>query len=255
VNNIKSTLILMLIILMTVSTFIIAQESPTIIRARYITVKDGMSERFIETAGKKTKKYNSKEGSRKFFTWQIIDGPRQGQFVRGQRGTTWSDFDTPIDQKQRDYWQKNVSPNVEKAGNMETWRYYPELSYNGRGENAPASNFARQWFITVKPGMDSKYMDLRRKIKEVHEAKKTDRYFAVYRKLSGGDRNTWLYSSGFYKWEDLNMSNFVSMYEEVHGKGSWDDFTKNLNDALVEGSGAHWAEYWRYLKEASSPLR
>ena len=114
----------MLIILMTVSTFIIAQESPTIIRARYITVKDGMSERFIETAGKKTKKYNSKEGSRKFFTWQIIDGPRQGQFVRGIRGTTWSDFDTPIDQKQRDYWQKNVSPNVEKAGNMETWRYY-----------------------------------------------------------------------------------------------------------------------------------
>lgn len=240
---------------MAVPTFIAAQDSPLIIRARYITVKDGMSDKFIESAGKKTKKYNSKEGSRKFFTWEIMDGPRQGQFVRGQRGTTWSDFDTPIDQKQRDYWQKNVRPNVEKGGNTETWRYYPELSYNGRNENAPPSNFVRQWFVTVKPGMDSKYMDMRKKIKEVHEAKNTDRYFAVYRKLSGGNRQTWLYSLGFYKWEDLDTYNFVSMYEEVHGKGSWDDFTKDINDALVEGPNSQLSEYWRYVKEASSPPR
>ena len=136
-----------------------------------------------------------------------------------------------------------------------TWRYYPELSYHGRGENAPASNFARQWFITVKPGMDSKYMDLRRKIKEVHEAKKTDRYFAVYRKLSGGDRNTWLYSSGFYKWEDLDMSNFVSMYEEVHGKGSWDEFSKLVEETMVANPWSRRAEFWRHVKEASSPPR
>ena len=70
-------------------------------------------------------------------------------------------FDSPPPQKQLDYWMKNVNPYIKEQGNMETWRYDPELSYNGRGENAPPSNFARQRFSHVKPGMWGKYMELR----------------------------------------------------------------------------------------------
>ena len=124
-NTIKRNLITFLAILMAVPTFIAAQDSPIIIRVRYITVKDGMSDEFIEAAGKKTRRFNSKEGSRRFFTWEIMDGPRQGQFVRGQAGTTWSDFDSPPPQKQLDYWMKNVNPYIKEQGNMETWRYDP----------------------------------------------------------------------------------------------------------------------------------
>ena len=68
---------------------LVAQDSPIIIRVRYITVKDGMRDEFIDAAAKKTRRFNSKEGSPRFFTWEIMDGQRQGQFVRGQSGTTW----------------------------------------------------------------------------------------------------------------------------------------------------------------------
>ena len=234
---------------------LIAQDTPVIIRVRYITVKDGMRDEFIEAAAKKTRRFNSKEGSRRFFTWEITDGPRQGQFVRGQSGTTWSDFDAPPPQKQVDYWMKNVNTYVKKTGNMQTWAYLPDLSYNGRGDNAPPANFARQWFSHVKPGMNAKYMELRRKIKEVHETKKTDAYFNVFRLVSGGDRSTRLSSTGFYEWADLEGTGCVTMYEEVHGKGSWNDFMQVIGETMLANPWSRRAEFWRYVKEASSPPR
>ena len=234
---------------------LVAQDSPIIIRVRYITVKDGMRDEFIDAAAKKTRRFNSKEGSPRFFTWEITDGPRQGQFVRGQSGTTWSDFDSPPAQKGRDYWMKNVNPYIEKQGNMQTWRYVPDLSYNGRGDNAPPVNFARQRFSQVKPGMWGKYMELRRKIKEVHEAKKTDAYFNTFSLVSGGSRDMWLNSTGFYEWADLERTGFVTMYEEVHGKGSWNEFSQLVEETMVANPWSRRAEFWRYVKEASSPSR
>ena len=138
---------------------------------------------------------------------------------------------------------------------METWRYDPELSYNGRGENAPPSNFARQRFSHVKPGMWGKYMELRRNIKEVHEAKKTDALFNVFSLVSGGSRDTWLNSTGFYEWADLERTGFVTMYEEVHGKGSWNEFSKLVDETMVANPWSRRTEFWRYVKEASSPPR
>ena len=198
---------------------LVAQDSPVIIRVRYITVKEGMRDEFIDAAAKKTRRFNSKEGSPRFFTWEITDGPRQGQFVRGQSGTTWSDFDSPPDQKGRDYWMKNVNPYIKEQGNMQTWRYFPDISYDGRGDNVPP-NFARQRFYNINPGMDSRMIEIARKIKQVSETNKADVSYAWYHLESGGDRSTWLSGTRVYKWEDLANTGFVAMYEEVHGKGS-----------------------------------
>ena len=152
---------------------LVAQDSPVIIRVRYITVKEGMRDEFIDAAAKKTRRFNSKEGSPRFFTWEITDGPRQGQFVRGQSGTTWSDFDNPTPQKELDYWIENVRPYIEKQDNMQTWVTLTDISYNGRGDNTPP-NFGRMWFYNINPGMNSRMIENARKIKEVHEAKKTN---------------------------------------------------------------------------------
>ena len=252
-NTIKRNFITFLAILLALPTFISAQDPTLIVRVRYITVKDGKSAEFIEAAGKKTSRFNSKKGSLRFFTWEIMDGPRQGQFVRGQAGTTWSDFHSPPAQKERDYWMKNVNPYIENQGNMETWRYNAELSYNGRGENAPPSNFARQRFTHIKPGMWGQYTELRNKIKKVHEVKKTDALFNVFSLVSGGSRDMRLNSTGFYKWADLENTGFVTMYEDVHGKGSWSEFSKLVKETMVENPWSRRAEFWRYVKEASSP--
>jgi hypothetical protein len=140
---------------------------------------------------------------------------------------------------------KNVNPYIKEQGNMQTWRYVPDLSYNGRGENAPPVNFARQRFAHVKPGMWGKHMELRRKIKEVHEAKKTDAYFNVFNLVSGGSRDTWLNSTGFYEWADLGMTGFVTMYEEVHGKGSWNEFSQLVEETMVANPWSRRTEFWR----------
>jgi len=65
----------------------------------------------------------------------------------------------------------------------------------------------------------------------------------------------WLNSTGFYKWADLENTGFVTMYEEVHGKGSWSEFTKLVEETMVANPWSRRAEFWRYVKEASSPPR
>ncbi|HIN62617.1 MAG TPA: hypothetical protein EYM89_07685 [Candidatus Marinimicrobia bacterium] len=233
---------------------LVAQDAPPVFRIRFITVKEGMAEEFIKAASEKTKKFNSKEGSRRFNTWEIIDGPRQGQFVRGQAGTTWSDFDTPTPQKQRDYWMKNVNTYVKKQGMMQTWAYLPDISYNGRGETE-YGDFAAMRFYNINPGMNARMIENARKIKKVNETKKTKVRYGWYRLESGGDRSTWLFASSVYKWADLEDATFYSMYEEVHGKGSWAEWVNEFSEIVQSSPKARRAEFWRYVREASSPPR
>ena len=233
---------------------LVAQDAPPVSRLFYITVKDGMAAEFIEAAGKKTRRFNSKKGTTRYNTWRIMDGPRQGQFVRGPIGTTWSDFDTPTPQKELDYWIENVRPYIEKQENMQTWVTLTDISYNGRGDNAPP-NFGRMWFYNINPGMNRRMIENARKVKEVHEAKETNVRFGWYRLESGGDRSTWLFASGVYKWADLGNIAFITMYEEVHGKGSWTEWMNEFSQIVQTIPWARRAEFWRYVKEASSPPR
>ena len=110
-------------------------------------------------------------------------------------------------------------------------------------------------FYNINPGMNSRMIENARKIKEVHEAKKTNLRYGWYRLESGGDRSTWLFASAVYKWADLGNTDFISMYEEVHGKGSWAKWMNEYSQIVQAVPWARRAEFWRYVKEASSPPR
>ena len=64
--------ILILILTLTVS-FATSQ-----ITTRTIEVKAGQMEKFIEMAGKKTKKFNNEEGAARFWTYEILTGSDAG---------------------------------------------------------------------------------------------------------------------------------------------------------------------------------
>ena len=49
---------------------------------RTIEVKSGQMDKFIEMAGKKTKKYNNEEGSARFWTYEILTGSDAGKIWR-----------------------------------------------------------------------------------------------------------------------------------------------------------------------------
>ena len=68
-------LITLIAILFVSSTY--AQTAMT----RTIDVKDGQMAKFIEMAGKKTKKYDGPEAATQFYTWNILSGPNAGKII------------------------------------------------------------------------------------------------------------------------------------------------------------------------------
>ena len=233
---------------------LVAQDGPLISRLQFITVKEGMAAEFRDAAAKKTKKYNGKEGSLVFNTWRIMNGPRQGKFVRGTGFRYWADFDTPIPQNELDYWTKNVVPYIEKYENTQIWSYNDDVSYNGSKETEYA-NVGMLQFYNINPGMDGRLMEMAKKLKEVHESKKTTFRYGWYHLESGGDRSTWLFASSVYKWADLGGPAIGKLFEEVHGEGSWSEFMKEFGEVVQKSPKARRAEFWRFLKDMSSPPR
>ena len=57
--------------------------------------KVGKRDAFIRAVSDKTKKYNSKEGTAVIRTYQVINGPNVGSFVRGGLPGSWEQYDNP----------------------------------------------------------------------------------------------------------------------------------------------------------------
>ena len=60
-----------LFLLITILSFSFSHSQIT---TRTIEVKNGQMDKFIEMAGKKTKKFNNQEGAARFFTYEILTG-------------------------------------------------------------------------------------------------------------------------------------------------------------------------------------
>ena len=100
-------LITLIAILFISSTY--AQTAMT----RTIDVKDGQMAKFIEMAGKKTKKYDGPEAATQFYTWNILSGPNAGKIWRVQVGENLASFDEDaMNTPGGKYWQKNVAPTI-----------------------------------------------------------------------------------------------------------------------------------------------
>ena len=80
------------------------------ITTRTIEVKDGQMDKFIEMAGKKTKKYNNEEGSASFFTYEILTGSNAGKIWRMRAASAEYMDNWDMNSEESKYWQKNVAP-------------------------------------------------------------------------------------------------------------------------------------------------
>ena len=91
-----------LLILLTL-TFSFATSQIT---TRTIEVKSGQMEKFIEMAGKKTKKFNNEEGAARFWTYEILTGSDAGKIwrMRGSDAEYMDNWDA--NSEESNYWQK-----------------------------------------------------------------------------------------------------------------------------------------------------
>ena len=82
------------------------------ITTRTIEVKAGQMDKFIEMAGKKTKKFNNEEGAARFFTYEILTGSDAGKIWRMRASDAQYMDNWDSNSEESNYWQKNVGPYI-----------------------------------------------------------------------------------------------------------------------------------------------
>ena len=242
-----------IIIMMGICATLFAQQAQVVSWNRMHTPKVGKRDAFIKAVIDKTKKYNSKKGTQVIRTYEVVNGPNVGSFVRGGIAGGWEQFDNPPKNQQagRDYWYKNVMPNVEDAGAQKIWEILTDVSYNGTRKSGPG-NLIRVRYYHLKPG--ASMVGLAQKIKESMVATNSKARVGWYKLNSGGDRSTWAVASVHDTFKDMgNDQSLWEAYEKHHGKGSFDKFMKKFGEIVQSNPKARFAEDYRYRADMSSP--
>ena len=94
--------IFLLIVSILISNISLAQ----VIQARVLDIEPTNLKKMKAAVAAKTKLYNSKEGSTRFSTFEILSGPNSNNLWRVQHGNEIGDFDSSVSKKELDYWWK-----------------------------------------------------------------------------------------------------------------------------------------------------
>ena len=103
----KNKLLLFAVLLSTTLTFSQRNPNNTYLTSFLYEAKEGMTEKFESAAAKKTKMFNSEEGNI-IWTYRVLTGPAQGQYVRFLINQSSEDYGQDKS-KEYGYWQENVS--------------------------------------------------------------------------------------------------------------------------------------------------
>jgi hypothetical protein len=116
-------------ILLILLTLNISFASSQIYTSRTIEIEPGQMDKFIESAGKKTQKFNKDENNFAYYTFNILSGEDTGKIFRVQVGTPEM-MDAGLDQAEANYWSKNVGPYIKSnsAGRTVMWGRSAEAS-------------------------------------------------------------------------------------------------------------------------------
>ena len=104
---------IILLVALFVTTIGYSQRSPdnTYLTSFLYEAKAGMIDEFESAAAKKTKMFNSEEGNI-IWTYRVLTGPAQGQYVRLLINQSSEDYGQDKS-KEYGYWEENVSKYVE----------------------------------------------------------------------------------------------------------------------------------------------
>ena len=158
-----------LFLLITILSFSFSHSQIT---TRTIEVKNGQMDKFIEMAGKKTKKYNNEEGSARFWTYEILTGSDAGKIWRMRYASAeyMDNWDTNSEESQ--YWMKNVSPYISNGsvnGNY-MWSYYGDMSHNVDSDN---QNHVMALIYTYKASGEQDFWRFRERVVAARKAMDT----------------------------------------------------------------------------------
>lgn len=177
------------------------EAAGNVVRMTDWTVKPGMNALFREGLKRHNdfhRRQNDTWGA--LYTWRIISGDHNGQYLRGTFGHKWADFDA--EDKMGDADDKDTAMNLDpymESGMTSYYLYRPELSKSAMSGPAP---MVRVIEFRVRIGQGQKFEQTVGKINEVlHKVDWPD--YEWYERFDGGDLSTMVLALPKKNWADM----------------------------------------------------
>jgi len=246
-NKMKKTLILIFLILFN-------YNYGQVIQGRVLKV-DPLNLNKMKTAiAEKTKIYNSKEGSARFATFQILSGPQTNNLYRIQIADNISEFDSSVSKEELDYWWKTTGKIHEPLANR-FWTVNKNATYIP--EDYKMLNHRRVLIYKLIPGKEKDFWRYRTRLaKALKESGWKNRVGVL--SCQSGCNGAWVqvryHHKDFASMQKENSEMFpkvVEKYEEIYGEDSYEDDYINISLSVSENI----SNYQKRLTKLSSPSR
>ena len=217
---------------------------------------DGKSQELSNAIKDKTQKFNQDENGMQLYTYQIMAGPRQGQFLRVGLGPTWADFDNNSNMsKELDYWRDNVMPYIKSNSGREYFVSADEASYDVSIPGSKTMGFVLHYNIAA--GKGNHFWKVRRNVVKAIKESGEDISLGVWSSVAGGPLNHVIVTFGQKDFQDFGnasgkWANVSKKYDEMYGSGSWKTDWDLFNESLEMWGNS--TELSRFLPELSSPV-
>lgn len=201
-------------------------QSKNIARIYTIKAKPGQAQQW-EAALKKLEAWEHQQNfPGTFYVWSVISGDHYGDYVLGEFGHEWKDFDEMQARGEKAGFGKEVGETVAPYTESVKISYYAfqrDLSIVPPDPNKPPLPMSEVNFFTLKPGGLGPAMNA---IKQVNAAiRKThwpggDTPGGWYVLVNGGEGPQLVLSGGYKNWAALQppSTSFFKMLEEAYGE-------------------------------------
>lgn len=178
----------------------LAQKSPDVATITVWKTKAGAGAAFAEGRKRHMELHRQQKDAWGWFTWEIVNGPREGQFLTGSFGHLWKDFDgrEAFDALDAPDVAKNLAPHV--AGTESSyWAHMAEASRPPAVDAGPSA-FSQLTHYYVHPADVPRFEDALKEVKAALDKIGWPVRSGWYRLISGGSGPHYVLSTARANW-------------------------------------------------------
>ena len=197
--------------------------------------KDGMVDKFEKAVAKKTKMFNTEEGS-VILTYRVLTGNNSGVYERYLINQKSSSYD--MDRSDElDYWDKNVAPYGDPVGGQQRWLLIEGLNI---GEGGAPSKYLQKRILVMKPGEETHVYKYLWRQGQVIQKRFPNSVRRAFRLISGGDTQVIAIFSAYdsHPRSSDSESSWEEDYNEMFGWEQQEIDSDNMAKSLRDWGGS-----------------
>ena len=231
----KSKILILVALLVTSISFSQRNPESTYMSTFEYKAKSGMVDKFEKAVAKKTKMFNTEEGSI-IFTYRVLTGNNTGNYERYLVGQSSDSYD--MDRSEElEYWEKNVAPYGDPVGGQVRWLQEQWASIS----DTSAPKYLQKLVLRYKPGMEAHVSRFIYRWGKTWEKRNPNAWRRAFSVVSGGDLNLFVVFNGFDKfgsWTENPDSTWEEDYNEMFGWEQYATDRMNFEKSLRDWNGA-----------------